>query len=93
MGAQQDIPLPGPLRLGYVIDNLGIRNGLLVAPASGPTWYWPPAIFDLGTGKSKRIPIELVIDFHHMAWTPDGKVIGGAQYWRSNMWKFTQQAH
>jgi hypothetical protein len=91
-GAQQDIPLPGPLRLGYVIDNLGIRNGLLVAPASGPTWYWPPAIFDLGTGKSKRIPIELVIDFHHMAWTPDGKVIGGAQYWRSNMWKFTQQS-
>ena len=89
-GTEQEIPVPGPLALGYMIDNDGIRNGHLVAPGSGPTWYWPPAIFDLATGKSARIPLEYVSDFHHMSWTPDGKVIANALTWRSSMWKFTR---
>jgi len=92
-GAEQEIPVPGPLTLGYVIDNAGVRNGRLLAPGSGPTWYWPPAMFDLATGKSTRIPLEYVSDFHHMSWTPDGKVMACALLWRSNMWKFTRGAH
>lgn len=92
-GSQQEIPLSGPMHLGYVIDNDSIRNELLLAPASGPTWYWPPAIFDLTSGKSRRIPLDYLSDFHHLAWTSDGKVIASAQYWRSSMWKFTQQPH
>jgi hypothetical protein len=42
------------------------------------------------TGKSTRIPLEYVSDFHHTSWTPDGKVMACALVWRSNMWKFTQ---
>lgn len=89
-GAERAIRVPGPLTLGYMIDNEGVRNGRLLAPGSGPTWYWPPAIFDLATGKSARIPLEYVGDFHHMSWAPDGKVIACAQAWRSNLWKFTR---
>jgi len=88
-GPEEEIRVPGPLTLGYVIDNEGVRAGRLVAPGSGPTWYWPPAIFDLATGKSTRIPLEYVSDFHHMSWTPDGKVIASALVWRSSLWKFT----
>jgi len=91
--AEQEIRVPGPFTLGYMIDNQGIRNGRLVAPGSGPTWYWPPVIFDLATGKSARIPLEYVSDFHHMSWTSDGKVMASTLAWRSNMWKFTRQAH
>jgi eukaryotic-like serine/threonine-protein kinase len=92
-GAEQEIRVPGPLTLGYMIDNDGVRNGRLLAPGSGPTWYWPPTIFDLATGKSARIPLEYVSDFHHMSWTPDGKVMACALVWRSNMWKFTRSSH
>jgi hypothetical protein len=92
-GSEQQLRVPGPLTLGYMIDNDGIRNGRLLAPGSGPTWYWPPIIFDLGAGKSARIPLEYVSDFHHMSWTPDGKVMACALVWRSNMWKFTRVSH
>jgi eukaryotic-like serine/threonine-protein kinase len=92
-GAEREIPVPVPLTLGYAIDNEGVRKGRLVAPGSSPTWYWPPAMFDLATGKSARIPLDYVSDFHHMSWTPDGKVMASALLWRSNMWKFTRKSH
>jgi len=92
-GAEQEVPVPGPLTLGYAIDNEGVRNGRLVAPGGSGTWYWPPAIFDLASEKSARIPLEYVSDFHHMSWTPDGKVMACGLAWRSNMWKFTRAAH
>ena len=89
-GPEQEIPVPAPLQLAYVIDNGGVRNGRLLAPESAPSWYWPPAIFDLATGKSTVIPLSYLNDFHHMSWTPDGKVMACALAWRSSMWKFTR---
>ncbi|HKM89134.1 MAG TPA: protein kinase [Candidatus Acidoferrales bacterium] len=91
-GPDQEIRVPGPLQFAYAIDNDGVRNGRLLAPESSPYWYWPPAIFDLTTGKSRTIPLEYVSDFHHMSWTPDGKVIACALAWRSTMWKFTRES-
>jgi sugar lactone lactonase YvrE len=92
-GPEQEISAVSPLGLAYGIDNESVRNGRLLAPESSPTWYWPPAIFDLANGKSVRIPIDYVSDFHHMSWTPDGKVMACALAWRSNMWKFTRASH
>ncbi len=92
-GPEQQIPAVGPVGLAYGIDNKGVRDGLLLAPESSPTWYWPPAIFDLATGKSRRIPLDYISDFHHMSWTPDGKIMASALAWRSNMWKFTRTSH
>jgi len=43
-GPEQEIPLAGPLKLGYGIDPGAVRNGRLVAPGSTQTCYWPPAI-------------------------------------------------
>jgi hypothetical protein len=84
-GPEQEIPLAGPLKLGYGIDPGAVRNGRLVAPGSTPTCYWPPAIFDLATGKSARIPLDYTSDFHHLSWTADG------MGFRSSMWKFTPE--
>ena len=90
-GPEQEIPLAGPLKLGYGIDPGAVRNGRLVAPGSTPTCYWPPAIFDLATGKSARIPLDYTTDFHHLSWTADGKVLAFAMGFRSSMWKFTPE--
>ncbi len=89
-GPQQEIV--GPFHLGYYIDAGSIRNGKLVAPMGAPTWYWPPGIFDLAAGKSARIPLDYVSDFHHMTWTPDGRIIGLTDDWKANIWKFTPQS-
>ena len=50
-----------------------------------------PGIFDLATGTSERIPLDYAQDFHHMAWTPDGKVMAVAVGFRGSIWKFTPE--
>jgi serine/threonine protein kinase len=90
-GPEQEIA--GPFHLGYFIDPGSVRNGKLVAPMGSPTWYWPPGIFDLATGKSARIPLDYTCDFHHMTWTPDGRIMAMTADWRATIWKFTPQDH
>jgi hypothetical protein len=90
-GPEQEIA--GPFHLGYFIDPGSVRNGKLVAPMGAPTWYWPPGIFDLATGTSSRIPLDYTNDFHHMTWTPDGKIMATTLDWRSTIWKFTPEGH
>lgn len=86
-GAAQDIG--GTFALGYAIDSASIRDGKLVASMAAPTWYWPPGIFDLATGKSARIPLDYTTDFHRMIWTPDGKIMAVGADLRATIWKFT----
>ena len=90
-GPEQEIP--GPFHLGYYIEAGSIRNGKLVAPMGAPTWYWPPGIFDLATGKSARIPLDYTSDFHHMAWTPDGRIMAVTYGFSAAIWKFTPQGY
>jgi hypothetical protein len=88
-GPEQEIA--GSFRLGGLVDPGSIRNGRLVSPLAGPYWYWPPGIFDLSAGTSERIPLDYTEDFHHMAWTPDGKVMAVAVGFRGSIWKFTPE--
>ena len=88
-GPEQEIA--GPLHLGSVIDPGSIRNAKLVAPLAAPYWYWPPGIFDLAAGQSARIPLDYTGDFHHMAWTPDGRIMAVTAAWRATIWKFTPE--
>lgn len=90
-GPEQEIH--GQFHLGYDVDAGSIRNGKLVAPMSAATWYWPPGIFDLASGKSARIPLDYTSDFHHMGWTPDGKIMAVADGWSAAIWKFTPQGN
>ena len=81
--------IAGTFHLGNSIDPGSIRDGKLVAPIGSPYWYAPPGIVDLATGQSARIPLDYTGDFHHMAWTADGRVMGVAAGWRATVWKFT----
>ena len=90
-GPEQEIA--GPFHLGFFIDPGSVRNGKLVAPMGAPTWYWPPGIFDLATGKSARIPLDYTNDFHNITWTPDGRIMAMTADWRATIWKFTPQGH
>ena len=83
--------IAGQFDLGYTIGPDSIRNGKLVAPLGAPTWYWPPGIFDLTSGKSARIPLDYINDFHHMAWTPDGRIMAVVEGWTGTIWRFTPQ--
>jgi hypothetical protein len=86
-GPEQEIP--ATFRVAGFVDPGSIRNGRLVAPLAGPLWYWPPGIFDLAKGTSERIPLVYTEDFHHLTWTPDGKIMAVALGFRSSIWKFT----
>ena len=86
-GAEQEIP--ATFRLGGLVDPGSIRNGRLVSPLAGPYWYWPPGIYDLAKGTSERIPLDYTEDFHHMAWSPDGKIMAVAAGFHGSIWKFT----
>ena len=88
-GPEQEIA--GSFRVGGNVDPGSIRNGRLVSSLAGPYWYWPPGIFDLATGKSARIPLDYKEDFHHMIWTPDGKVMAVTLGYRGTIWKFTPE--
>jgi hypothetical protein len=90
-GAEQEIALTGPYRLGSYFDPGAIRNGRMVASLASSHWYNPPGIFDLSIGKSHLIPLDYTGDFWHMTWSPDGKVIGESHLWQSTMWKFTPE--
>ena len=88
-GPEQDIA--GSFRIAAGLDPGSLHNGRLVSPLAAPYWYWPPGIFDLATGTSQRIPLDYAQDFHHMAWTPDGKVMAVAVGFRGSIWKFTPE--
>ncbi|MGO9255508.1 MAG: protein kinase domain-containing protein [Bryobacteraceae bacterium] len=87
-GPEQEIA--GSFHLGMGIDPGSIRDGKLVAPMASPYWYDPPGVFNLKTGASTRIPLDYAGDFHHMAWTPDGKIMAVAAEWRGTLWKFSE---
>ena len=90
-GAEQEIPLNGPLHLGNA--SLGSsavsKDGRLLMPLVSPdAWSSPPGVVELATGRIARIPVDYAGDFIHMSWSPDGQVIARAFPLRSTMWKF-----
>jgi eukaryotic-like serine/threonine-protein kinase len=86
-GAEQEVA--GSFQLGLGIDPGSIAGGKLVAPMASPYWYDPPGLFNLATGEATRIPLDYRGDFHHMQWTPDGKIMAVAAGWRATLWKFS----
>jgi eukaryotic-like serine/threonine-protein kinase len=89
--AEQEIPLSGPLHLGYafISSSAVSKDGRLLVPLVSPdAWSSPPGVVNLVTGSISRIPIDYVGDFINMGWSPDGQVIARAFPLRSTIWKF-----
>jgi len=57
---------------------------------TGDSYNWFPAVLDLSTGALTRIPLKYATDFHALAWTHDGRVLGTGLGLQSALWKFEQ---
>jgi predicted Ser/Thr protein kinase len=92
-GSEREIPTAGGERPAFYIGPNAVGpGGRIVMPIGSSTWYWPAGIQDSATARFRRIPVDTVLDYHGLAWTPDGKVIGLGLETRSRLWRFTPQA-
>jgi hypothetical protein len=88
-GPEREIPRPGPLRPAFVIGPNAIgKDGRVVMPLGSFTWSWPPGLLDPATGQFTRVPVDHLLDYHVLNWTPDGKVLALGLAMRSRMWRF-----
>ncbi|SPF43382.1 Serine/threonine protein kinase [Candidatus Sulfopaludibacter sp. SbA4] len=91
-GVEQEIPQNGPFRPGYNIGPNAVgSDGRILIPLGASTWYWPPGLIDPASGRFTRIPADLAIDYHVLAWTPDGQVMAMGFDSESTMWRFTPE--
>ena len=64
-------------------------DGRLLLPLQPKdSWFNPPGILDLATGRVTRLPSDEVSDYHSMAWTPDGQIVALHVGLRSTLWRF-----
>src|SRR5262249_7931654 len=88
-GAEREITLNGSFFLAD--DNLragalGRDGRLLVELVSPDSYFFPPGIVDLATGRVTRIPTDRSGDHHFISWDTDGQVIAMANDVRSGIW-------
>ena len=67
------------------------RDGRILTPMGGSTWNWPAGILDPSTGRYTRIPLDQDVDYHALAWTPDGRIVALASGAETTLWKFTPE--
>ena len=92
-GPEQEIPRTGPGRAAaYITPNSVGRGGRIVTPLGSSVWNWPAGVLDPTTGLYTKIPIDSDLDFHSMAWTPDGRILALGLDMQSTLWKFTLEA-
>jgi WD40 repeat protein len=81
-----------PLFNSYFTPGALDANGrLLVSLNPVDSWFNPPGILDLATGKITRVPTDGVSDHHYFAWAPDGKILTQSVGMRASIWKFTPE--
>ncbi len=88
-GPEQEIPgmgafSPANIIIGGAVD----RQGRILTPLGALTFFWPPGMVDSRTGRWSRIPVDAALDYHQMAWTPDGKILALALDEQATLWKF-----
>jgi hypothetical protein len=66
---------------------------LLTPLAPRDSWFNPPAIIDIATGRIVRIPTDHQSDYRSMAWTPSGQVIALMNGLRATLWRFQPLSH
>jgi eukaryotic-like serine/threonine-protein kinase len=90
-GPEHEIPLDQSVRLaGSILSSSGLSaDGRLLAPlAPRDSWFNPPGVLDIATGRVTRIPSDNQNDYRSMGWTRDGQVIALRNGLRATLWKF-----
>jgi predicted Ser/Thr protein kinase len=92
-GREQEIPRGETGRPASALTPNAIgRDGRILTPMGGSTWNWPAGILDPSTGRYTRIPLDRDLDYHALAWTPDGRIVALASGAETTLWKFTPEA-
>ncbi len=67
-------------------------DGRVLLSATTENWRDSAVIFDIRTGEGRGSPLDYVTDFHCLAWTPDGQIMGLRSRLHSTLWKFEPSA-
>uniref|UniRef100_Q01T31 Serine/threonine protein kinase n=1 Tax=Solibacter usitatus (strain Ellin6076) TaxID=234267 RepID=Q01T31_SOLUE len=67
------------------------KDGRILTPMGGSTWNWPAGILDASTGRYTRIALDRDVDYHALAWAPDGRIVALASGAETTLWKFTPE--
>jgi hypothetical protein len=89
-GAEKEIPVDGatPILSAFIPPGPIIKDGrMLVHLALPDSWFNPPAILDLTTGRLERLANNPLNDYGP-TWTPDGGAIALQVGLRSTLWRF-----
>ena len=91
-GTEQEISIRSSSRPVWQITANAIGpGGRILSPLTSQSFYWPPGIIDPATGIATRIMTDHFGDYHGLAWTPDGQVIGVALDYRSKIWEYAPE--
>ena len=91
-GPEREIPTGNGERPAESLGSNAVgRGGRIVMPVGASTWYWPAGILDPAVGRFRRLPVDAVLDYHSLGWTPDGKVVAIGLGMQSGLWRFTPQ--
>jgi hypothetical protein len=91
-GAERELPRAGTQRPAFMIGPNAIgKDGRILTPLDTSTWYWQAGLINPRTGEITRIPVNYRTDFHGLAWTQDGGVIGLGLDYHTKMWKFQME--
>jgi hypothetical protein len=88
---EREIPLDQSVRLAgspLSASGLSADGRLLVPLAPRDSWFNPPGVIDIATGRITRIPSDNQNDYRSMGWTRDGQVIALRNGLRATLWKF-----
>jgi hypothetical protein len=91
-GAEQQIPMDSAAPLFEIFFSPGTIHPdgrMLVSLNPTDSWFNPPALLDMSSGRVTRLLNNGLTDYHSLAWMPDGKIVATQLGARATIWKFT----
>ena len=91
-GSEQQIPIDSaaPLLDTFVSPGTIHPDGRMLVSLTPPdSWFNPPALLDMASGRVTRLLNNGLNDYHSLAWMPDGQIVATQQGLRATIWKFT----
>jgi hypothetical protein len=93
-GPEREIPIDSPFPIfpfPMAAGSISRDNRMLLQLAPRDSWFNPPGILDLVSGRVTRIPFGNRSDHPASVWMSDGRILTMALGLRSSMWKFTPE--
>jgi len=92
-GSGRRIPMDSaaPLLGLFVSPGTIHPDGRMLVSLNLDSWFNPPALLDMASGRVTRLLDNRQNDYHSLAWMPDGQIVATQQSMRATIWKFTPE--